>query len=173
MFFALHFSISLAVIGREASAMSSSPLQNFLKPPPVPEMPMLIFTSGCSLLKVLATASVMRNTVLEPSISILPLSLAEPSLSFLSPPPPVQPNRLVTRNAAPRRTAIRFIGFSRNLRGLAVKKTPPPGPLSASGRGPGGGVFFTTSVDSANHPVGLRIVYPARCASHDGPMKTL
>ncbi len=32
-------SISSAVIGREALAMSVSPRQNFLKPPPVPETP--------------------------------------------------------------------------------------------------------------------------------------
>ena len=36
---ALQSTISLSRIGREASEMSVSPRQNFLKPPPVPEMP--------------------------------------------------------------------------------------------------------------------------------------
>ena len=33
---AVHFSISLSLIGREAPAMSASPPQNFPKPSPVP-----------------------------------------------------------------------------------------------------------------------------------------
>ena len=37
--FFLQASISLALIGREASEMSVSPAQNFSKPPPVPEIP--------------------------------------------------------------------------------------------------------------------------------------
>ena len=36
---AAQVAISAARIGREASEMSVSPRQNFLKPPPVPEMP--------------------------------------------------------------------------------------------------------------------------------------
>ena len=34
-----HSAISLLRIGRDALLMSVSPRQNFLKPPPVPEMP--------------------------------------------------------------------------------------------------------------------------------------
>ena len=34
-----HASLSVGVIGRDASAMSISSRQNFWKPPPVPEMP--------------------------------------------------------------------------------------------------------------------------------------
>jgi hypothetical protein len=41
----LQAAISFEVIGREASAMSSSPRQNFLKPPPVPEMPTVTLTA--------------------------------------------------------------------------------------------------------------------------------
>ena len=37
-------SISVLLIGRDASAMSSSSLQNFWKPPPVPEMPTVTLT---------------------------------------------------------------------------------------------------------------------------------
>jgi hypothetical protein len=44
------------LIGREASEMSVSPAQNFSKPPPVPEMPTEILTSGFSSLKSSAAA---------------------------------------------------------------------------------------------------------------------
>ena len=37
---------SSSLIGREASEMSVSPAQNFSKPPPVPEVPTEIWTSG-------------------------------------------------------------------------------------------------------------------------------
>jgi hypothetical protein len=39
------------LIGREASEMSVSPAQNFSKPPPVPEVPTVIFTPGFSAWK--------------------------------------------------------------------------------------------------------------------------
>src|SRR5687768_10295052 len=42
-----HSAFSASLIGREASLMSVSLLQNFLKPPPVPEMPTVTFTSVC------------------------------------------------------------------------------------------------------------------------------
>ena len=41
----LQASISFFRIGREASEMSVSPRQNFLKPPPVPEMPTVTLTA--------------------------------------------------------------------------------------------------------------------------------
>ena len=37
---------SSSLIGREASEMSVSPAQNFSKPPPVPDVPTVILTSG-------------------------------------------------------------------------------------------------------------------------------
>ena len=40
---------------------------NFLKPPPVPETPTVTRISGCSFRNSSATASVIGNTVLEPS----------------------------------------------------------------------------------------------------------
>ena len=39
---------SSGLIGREALEMSVSPLQNFSKPPPVPDVPTVTFTSGFS-----------------------------------------------------------------------------------------------------------------------------
>ncbi len=48
---ALQSSISFFRIGREASEMSVSSRQNFLKPPPVPEMPTV--TLICVLLRLL------------------------------------------------------------------------------------------------------------------------
>src|SRR5687767_15369451 len=60
--------ISALRIGREAFEMSVSPRQNFLKPPPVPEMPTVTFTCCFfAFWKSSATASVTGNTVLEPS----------------------------------------------------------------------------------------------------------
>ena len=62
-------SISFFRIGREALATSVSPRQNFLKPPPVPEMPTVTLTAPfLAFWNSSATASVIGNTVLEPSI---------------------------------------------------------------------------------------------------------
>ena len=47
---------SSSLIGREASEMSVSPAQNFSKPPPVPDWPTEIFTSGLSSLNSSAAA---------------------------------------------------------------------------------------------------------------------
>jgi hypothetical protein len=47
---------SSALIGRDALEMSVSPAQNFSKPPPVPDWPTEIFTSGFSSLKSSAAA---------------------------------------------------------------------------------------------------------------------
>ena len=66
----LQASISVALIGREASLMSVSPRQNFWNPPPVPEMPTVTRTPLLAFWKSSATASVIGNTVLEPSIWI-------------------------------------------------------------------------------------------------------
>ena len=49
----LQASTSVGVIGREASVMSVSPRQNFLKPPPVPEMPTVTRTPWVRLLELL------------------------------------------------------------------------------------------------------------------------
>ena len=64
---------SSSLIGREASEMSVSPAQNFSKPPPVPDVPTVIWTSGYSSLKSSAAASANGATVDEPSIAIWPL----------------------------------------------------------------------------------------------------
>ena len=63
---------SSSLIGLEASLKSVSSLQNFLKPPPVPEIPTVTLTSGWTFLNSSATASVIGKTVLEPSPLILP-----------------------------------------------------------------------------------------------------
>src|SRR6478672_12330301 len=65
---AAHVAISAARIGREASEMSVSPLQKRLNPPPVPEMPTVTRTlPRFWIWYSSATASVIGNTVLEPS----------------------------------------------------------------------------------------------------------
>ena len=52
--------------------MSVSPAQNFSKPPPVPDSPTVIFTSGLSSLNSSPAASANGKTVEEPSIRIVP-----------------------------------------------------------------------------------------------------
>src|SRR3954470_3932105 len=60
--------ISAFRIGRDASEISVSPRQNFLKPPPVPEMPTGTLTDCFfAFWKSSATASVIGYTVLDPS----------------------------------------------------------------------------------------------------------
>src|SRR3989304_2525980 len=49
-------SISVGLMGRDASEMSVSPAQNFLKPPPVPEMPTVIRAPGFAFWDSSATA---------------------------------------------------------------------------------------------------------------------
>src|SRR5262245_12181778 len=64
-----HCAISALRIGRDASEMSVSPRQNFLKPPPVPEMPTVTLNRWrVACWNSSAIASVIGNTVLEPSI---------------------------------------------------------------------------------------------------------
>jgi len=53
--------------------MSVSPLQNFLNPPPVPEIATVTFTPGLAFWNSSATASLMGPTVLEPSTLTVPL----------------------------------------------------------------------------------------------------
>jgi hypothetical protein len=61
--------ISFSRIGREAPERSVSPRQNFLNPPPVPEMPTVTrILPRLDFWKSSATASVTGKTVLEPSI---------------------------------------------------------------------------------------------------------
>ena len=82
--------------------MSVSPAQNFSKPPPVPEVPTVTLTPGCSSLKSSAAAVVSGATVLEPSTLTLPESSLEllpsplPALTasvLLSPPQAVRTQR--------------------------------------------------------------------------------
>ena len=66
------FFISLPLIGRDASLISISPRVYFLNPPPVPDTPTVIRTLGYILPNSSATASVIGNTVLEPSTFTVP-----------------------------------------------------------------------------------------------------
>ena len=52
--------------------MSVSPAQNFSKPPPVPDCPTVIFTSGFSVWNCSAAACANGKTVLEPSMAMSP-----------------------------------------------------------------------------------------------------
>ena len=61
-----------SLMKREASEMSVSSLQNFLKPPPLPEIPTGTRTLEKRFWYSSATACVIGPTVLEPSTRIVP-----------------------------------------------------------------------------------------------------
>jgi hypothetical protein len=66
----LQSAISSLRMGREPFEMSVSPRQNFLNPPPVPEMPTVTLTPLMDFWNSSAIASTAGNTVLDPSIAI-------------------------------------------------------------------------------------------------------
>ena len=78
-------SISFALTGRLAPVTSVSPAQNRLNPPPVPDTPTVTSTPPFSYLNASATASVIGNTVLDPSIWMSPLSPSFAALAELEP----------------------------------------------------------------------------------------
>src|SRR3989344_5183517 len=82
----LQASISFFEIGREASEMSVSPRQNFLKPPPVPDTPTVTLVPFWAFWNSSATASVIGNTVLDPS-TLMNLSAATAGADVLAMPP--------------------------------------------------------------------------------------
>ena len=63
-------------MNRDAFDMSVSPTTNLLNPPPEPDIPIGICTSGLETLNSSATATVTGKTVEEPSISIVPDSFS-------------------------------------------------------------------------------------------------
>src|SRR6185503_7727629 len=71
---------SSALIGRDASLMSVSSLQNFTKPPPVPLSATATWMPEFAVWKSSATSSVIGKTVLEPSTVTLPLPAPPPVL---------------------------------------------------------------------------------------------
>src|SRR5680860_834264 len=96
--FDLQAAISSSSIGRDASEMSVSPAQNFSKPPPVPEVPTVTLTQGCSAWKSSAAASDRGATVLEPSMRIVPeRSPPQPLVSSSSPQAPTPSARTDTQ----------------------------------------------------------------------------
>ena len=68
--------ISSSLIGREALLMSVSPAMNFSNPPPVPDTPIVAFTSGLAIENSSATPSIIGNTVEDPSTKTVPLPVA-------------------------------------------------------------------------------------------------
>ena len=76
MLFSSQSATSLSFIALDAFDIAVSPGQNFLKPPPVPETPTEIFTSGFKIVNSSATAWVIGKTVEEPSINISPVSVS-------------------------------------------------------------------------------------------------
>src|SRR5690606_1022923 len=81
-----HISTSEGLIGRDAPEMAISPAQNFLKPPPVPDTPTVTLASPLAP-NSSATASVMGNTVLEPSILMIEGPALASAEAASSPPP--------------------------------------------------------------------------------------
>ena len=72
MCWALHCALSAELMGREASAMSSCPAQNFLNPPPVPGEFNRELHRGVRRAKRLCDCLGEGKTVSDPSIVILP-----------------------------------------------------------------------------------------------------
>ena len=94
-----HLSTSLALIGLEASLMSASPAQNFLNPPPVPEIPITTLADPPMESPQSSTiASVIGKTVLEPSMFVVPAPQAtrEPMAQKKAAPQTFQPRERVT-----------------------------------------------------------------------------
>ena len=73
-------------IGRDASLMSVSPLQNSANPSPVPGPSTLIATFGLVSLKSSATSDEIGSTVDEPEITIVPVRSADPPVAPVPPP---------------------------------------------------------------------------------------
>jgi hypothetical protein len=111
---------SSSLMGRDASEMSVSPAQNFSKPPPVPDWPTVIFTSGCSLWKPSAAAWANGKTVLEPSMAMVPdsscdelascVSAVAPDAAVALPPPSSSSPQAAAPNAsAPAHATARIL----------------------------------------------------------------
>ena len=83
--FSAQSAASSSLIKREAFEASVSPLQNFSKPPPVPEMLTETRTPGLTSMNNSAATSEAGPTVEEPSITIEPVSSAVVS-SVVEPP---------------------------------------------------------------------------------------
>ena len=121
--------------------MSVSPLQNFSKPPPVPETPTVTRTSGATERNSSATASVTGKTVLEPSIATLPDSFSPPAAVVVG--PSSSPQATISIVAA----RASMTSGSRLLHRIAITRcyllcmslfparstAPRPGPVSATG----------------------------------------
>ena len=85
---ALQSARSDSLIGREASEICVSPRQNFLKPPPVPEMPTVTrYLPPAEFWNSSAMASVIGKTVLEPSIWIVSCAAVMPAMATTAAPP--------------------------------------------------------------------------------------
>jgi hypothetical protein len=82
----LQFLASVARIGRDASERSVSPLQKRSKPPPVPEIPTVMFTLPAPALRKSSAAAVVYGpTVDDPSAVIVPDSLPSAALVRFGP----------------------------------------------------------------------------------------
>src|SRR5687767_716300 len=86
--------------------MSLSPAQNFSKPPPVPDAPVVIRTPGFSSLKSSAAASANGKTVEEPSTAIEPESSPPPEDPSAVPEPEVPDSSSSPQAAAPNASVL-------------------------------------------------------------------
>ena len=104
--------ISSSSIGREALEMSVSPMQNFSKPPPVPEVPTETLTSEFSPLNSSPAAEVSGSTVDEPSTTTSPDAPSSPPLvaGSLLPPQAARPRE--STSAAGRAMRLMVLRFT-------------------------------------------------------------
>ena len=111
--FASHAAFSSSLIGREASDRSVSPLQNFSKPPPVPEMPTVTWTPEFAAPKASAAAVVSGPTVEEPSAEMVPDRFGSAQLRSMR---ELRSNRCRSRPVRPLRSSCHRCGSSRHRR---------------------------------------------------------
>ena len=98
---------------RDALEMSVSPLQNFWKPPPVPDVATVTVTFGYCPWKLSAASVASGATVLDPSMTIAPLSDVSPPAAVEASPPREPPQAANSAPAAPMAMiAMRDLRFS-------------------------------------------------------------
>ena len=111
---AWHSAASSSLILREASEMSVSPAQNFLKPSPVPGPSIVYLKSGLLAASASATPVEIGSTVDEPETLIEPVTA-----------PPVAALALSAGALAGALSAAALVGGGRRGRGAATRRCRP------------------------------------------------
>src|SRR5215213_9107282 len=136
---------SSSLILREASEMSVSPAQNFLKPSPVPGPSIVYLKSGLLAASASATPVEIGSTVDEPETMMLPLTAppaeglsaaplpagvlsrgaADVGAVEASPLPQAATNRVAARARPPRRVCVAIVTDSSKFRAAHLRRRRP------------------------------------------------